>query len=185
LTTTTYLPRKKFKLDRIVPTENDKTFRKQLLHGDVHDQGAAMLGGVSGHAGLFGNANDMAIILQMLLNGGHYGGISYIEKSTIDEFTSMQFPLNDNRRGIGFDKPMIIYEDDGPNCEGASPKSFGHAGFTGTYMWADPQNGLIYVFISNRVHPDAWNNKISEMNIRTRVHQMFYEAIEKSETFAD
>jgi beta-glucosidase-like glycosyl hydrolase/CubicO group peptidase (beta-lactamase class C family) len=179
LQTTTFLPRKKFSLERIVPTENDRYFRKQLLRGDVHDQGAAMLGGVSGHAGLFGNANDMAIIMQMLLNEGNYGGIHYIDSATVHEFTRLQFPLNDNRRGIGFDKPMIEYEDDGPNCESASPASFGHAGFTGTYMWADPENGLVYVFLSNRVHPASSNNKISEMNIRTGLHQLFYNAIEK------
>jgi CubicO group peptidase (beta-lactamase class C family) len=181
LKTTGFQPRKRYSLDRIPPTERDKTFRKQLIHGDVHDQGAAMLGGISGHAGLFGNANDMAVILQMLLNKGFYGGKTYLDGRTIKEFTKMQFPLNGNRRGIGFDKPLIIYEDDGPNCESASPSSFGHSGFTGTYMWADPENGLLYVFLSNRVYPDAWNNKISEFNVRTSIHQLFYDAVENAD----
>ncbi len=182
---TGFHPRQKWDLERIAPTENDREFRKQLVHGDVHDQGAAMLGGVSGHAGLFSNAKDMAVVMQMLLDGGRYGGIRYLEQETIKEFTKTQFPLNGNRRGIGFDKPLFEYEADGPNCKSASPSSFGHSGFTGTYMWADPANGLVYVFLSNRVYPDASNNKISKLNIRTNLHQVFYEAIEKSENFAD
>jgi CubicO group peptidase (beta-lactamase class C family) len=184
LSTTCYLPRKHFPLERIVPTEKDNVFRHQLLHGDVHDQGAAMLGGVSGHAGLFSNANDLGIFLQMLLNEGKYGNKQYFTHETIDEFTQLQSPLNENRRGIGFDKPLIEYEEDGPTCEGASKLSFGHSGFTGTYLWADPANGLVYIFLSNRVHPDADNNRISELNIRTKIHQYFYDAIKKSEIFA-
>jgi len=182
---TGFHPRQKWDLERIAPTENDREFRKKLVHGDVHDQGAAMLGGVSGHAGLFSNAKDMAMVMQMLLNGGTYGGIRYLEQETIKEFTKTQFPLNGNRRGIGFDKPLFEYEEDGPNCKSASSSSFGHSGFTGTYMWADPANGLVYVFLSNRVYPDASNNKISKLNIRTNLHQVFYEAIEKSKNFAD
>jgi beta-glucosidase-like glycosyl hydrolase/CubicO group peptidase (beta-lactamase class C family) len=184
MSSTGFLPRKSFNLERIVPTEYDRVFRQQLLHGDVHDQGAAMLGGVAGHAGLFSNANDMGIFLQMLLNEGAYGGITYFQPETVHEFTQLQSPLNENRRGIGFDKPLIEFEEDGPTCEGASKLSFGHSGFTGTYMWADPANGLIYVFLSNRVHPDSGNNKISEWNIRTKIHQFFYDAIEKSKIFA-
>jgi len=181
LKTTGFLPLKRFSSSRIPPTENDKILPEAGLKGDVHDQGAAMLGGISGHAGLFSDAADMAAILQMLLNGGVYGSHKYLDESTIKEFTSMQFPLNENRRGIGFDKPMILYEEDGPNCKSASPSSFGHSGFTGTYMWADPENGLIYVFLSNRVHPNAWNNKISELNIRTAIHQLLYDTIDNSD----
>ncbi|MCK4287796.1 MAG: serine hydrolase [Bacteroidales bacterium] len=180
LTTLTYLPRNKFELSRIVPTEDDKIFRKQLLHGDVHDPGAAMLGGVSGHAGLFSNANDMAIFMQMLLQNGEYAGINYVDTLTVKEFTKQQFPLNDNRRGIGFDKPLPVYDEDGPTCKSASLESFGHSGFTGTYAWADPENNLIYIFLSNRVHPDVSNNKITELDIRTNIHQAIYDALENA-----
>ena len=179
LTRLTYLPRQKFLLSQIAPTENDTVFRKQLLRGDVHDQGAAMLGGVSGHAGLFGDSRDVAAIMQMLLNGGVYNGVQYLKKQTVDEFTSYQFRENDNRRGLGFDKPLYEYEDHRTNCKSASPGSFGHSGFTGTYTWADPENGLVYVFISNRVNPDMHNNKLSELDIRTNIHQLFYDALEK------
>jgi CubicO group peptidase (beta-lactamase class C family) len=179
-----FLPRKRFELDRIAPTENDKIFRNQLIHGDVHDPGAAMLGGISGHAGLFSDANDMGVIGQMLLQGGIYGSERYLQAETIKEFTERQFPLNDNRRGIGFDKPLPEYSTEGPACKSASAESFGHMGFTGTYIWVDPENGLVFVFLSNRVHPDADNNKLSGMNIRPKIHQLFYDTIEKSTTFA-
>ncbi len=175
----TYLPRKKFPLNRIVPTEDDTVFRKQLLRGDVHDQGAAMLGGVSGHAGLFGNARDVAAMMQMFLNGGVYNGIEYLRPEVIKEFTTCQFPELGNRRGLGFDKPLLEYEDHRTNCKSTSPASFGHSGFTGTYTWADPANGLVYVFISNRIYPDMHNNKISELDIRTNIHQLFYDSLEK------
>jgi CubicO group peptidase (beta-lactamase class C family) len=161
-----------------MPTENDTIFRKQLIHGDVHDPGAAMLGGVSGHAGLFSDANDLAIILQMLLNNGEYGGKRYFLPATVKEFTKIQFPENGNRRGAGFDKPQITYTPDGPSCRSASPRSFGHSGFTGTYFWADPDNQLLYVFLSNRVYPNASNQKISEMNIRTKIHQKMYDILD-------
>ncbi len=172
-----YKPRRFFGLDRIIPTENDREFRHQQLLGDVHDQGAAMMGGVSGHAGLFGNAYDVAVVMQMLLNGGNYGGRNFIEKETVTEFTSVQFPENDNRRGLGFDKPMLEFEEHRGNCKSASPTSFGHSGFTGTYTWADPETGLVYVFLSNRVYPDMNNGKIMKLDIRTNIHQLFYEAI--------
>ncbi len=183
LSTTGFLPRERFTLDRIPPTEQDITFRFQLVHGDVHDQGAAMLGGVSGHAGLFSDANDLGIIAQMLLQGGTYGGVKYLKPETIKEFTEWQFPLNDNRRGIGFDKPLPEYIPEGPCCKSASAASFGHTGFTGTYFWADPENQLVFIFLSNRVYPDATNNKLSGMNLRPKIHQVFYNAIEKSTTF--
>jgi CubicO group peptidase (beta-lactamase class C family) len=177
LPTMGYLPLKRFSRDCIVPTEDDKIFRKQLLLGDVHDQGAAMLGGVSGHAGLFSNAFDLAVIMQMLLDQGEYGGQKYLEGEVVREFTKTQFPLNQNRRGIGFDKPMLEYDEDGPTCKSVSPKSFGHSGFTGTYAWADPENGLIYVFLSNRIYPDAGNTRIMDLDIRTNLHQVFYDAL--------
>ena len=172
-----YLPRKKFPLVMIAPTENDTIFRHQLLRGDVHDQGAAMLGGVSGHAGLFGTAHDVAAIMQMLLNGGVYNGVQVLQAETIRKFTDYQFPENDNRRGLGFDKPLLEYEDHRTNCRSASPSSFGHSGFTGVYTWADPETGLVYVFLSNRVYPDANNTKISDLDIRTNIHQLFYDAM--------
>ena len=172
-----YQPRRFFPPGKIVPTENDQVFRHQLLHGDVHDQGAAMLGGVSGHAGLFGDACDVAVMMQMYMDGGNYGGRHFISKETLQDFTSYQFPENDNRRGLGFDKPLLEYEDHRTNCRSASPESFGHSGFTGTYAWADPETGLIYVFLSNRVCPDMHNSKIMDLDIRTNIHQLFYDAI--------
>ena len=183
LTTMGYNPLDRFSVGRIVPTENDTTFRKQLVHGYVHDPGAAMLGGVSGHAGLFSNATDLATVMQMLLQNGYYGGIRYIESKTINDFTKQQFPLDENRRGVCFDRPYPEYDSLGPCCEAVSQKSFGHSGFTGTYTWADPENGLVYVFLSNRVCPDASNGKIVKMNIRTEIHQAMYDIInEQSST---
>jgi len=175
-----FLPREHFELSGITPTEDDKEFRNQLIHGDVHDPGAAMLGGIAGHAGLFSNANDLAILMQMLLQNGEYAGKKYLNKETIKEFTRCQFPLTGNRRGIGFDKPLLEYDSNGPTCEDASPESFGHSGFTGTYVWADPKENFIYIFLSNRVYPDASNWKIVEYNIRTNLHQAFYDAIKNS-----
>ena len=172
-----YQPRRYFPLQNIIPTENDQVFRHQLLHGDVHDQGAAMLGGISGHAGLFGNAYDVAVMMEMFLNGGVYGGRHFIKPETLNDFTSYQFPEKDNRRGLGFDKPLHEYEEHRTNCRSASPESFGHSGFTGTYTWADPETGLIYVFLSNRVYPDMHNSKIMDLDIRTSIHQLFYDAI--------
>jgi beta-N-acetylhexosaminidase len=183
LSTTGFLPRKRFPLDRIPPTEYDTIFRKQLVHGDVHDQGAAMLGGISGHAGLFSNANDVGVIAQMLIQEGTYGGVTYLKPETIKEFTEWQFPMNDNRRGIGFDKPLPEYVTEGPCCKSASPSSFGHTGFTGTYVWADPENDLVYVFLSNRVYPDAANNRLASSNLRPKIQQVLYDAIEKSTIF--
>ena len=175
LSTITYNPINKFPLERIPPTEYDKVFRKQLVHGYVHDQGAAMLGGVSGHAGLFSNSNDLAIIMQMLLNGGEYGGQRYINEKTVRLFTKRQ--NNKSRRALGFDRPED--KKGGPAAESASPKSFGHTGFTGTAVWADPKHDLIYVFLSNRVYPSADNKKLITNDVRTKIHQVIYDAIEK------
>ncbi|MBU1012926.1 MAG: serine hydrolase [Bacteroidetes bacterium] len=182
LSNISYLPRRKYALSRIIPTELDTMFRHQLVHGDVHDPGAAMLGGVSGHAGLFSNATDLAVIMQMLLQKGSYGGQQYFTQQTINDFTKYQFPLNENRRGLGFDKPLLEYVKGGAVSFSASADSFGHSGFTGTYAWADPQHGLVYVFLSNRIHPDAANSKIMDLNIRTEIHEAFYHAINKTKT---
>jgi CubicO group peptidase (beta-lactamase class C family) len=170
-----YLPLERNRLWQIPPTENDTVFRHQLIHGYVHDQAAAMFGGVAGHAGLFGNSNDLAVLFQMLLQKGEYAGRTYIDSSTVRLFTSQQFP--GNRRGLGFDKPQLIRNADGPACPSASGLSFGHTGFTGTYVWADPESELIIVFLSNRINPDAENNKITQMSIRTRIQQAVYNAI--------
>lgn len=177
MATLTFNPLQKFEINRIIPTENDTVFRHQLVRGYVHDPGAAMLGGVSGHAGLFSDANDLAILLQMLMNNGVYAGRRYLKTEIVNEFTSVQYPEYENRRGLGFDKPLLQYADNGPSCESASPSSYGHSGFTGTYIWADPATDLVFVFLSNRVNPTADNHKLSDMNIRTRVHEMFYQVI--------
>ncbi|MFM1876060.1 MAG: hypothetical protein RL266_1797, partial [Bacteroidota bacterium] len=176
LQTMGYLPRQHMELDRIVPTEYDMTFRKQLVQGHVHDQGAALLGGVGGHAGLFSNAQDLAVIMQLFLNEGEYGGTRYVSAQTIREFIKCQFCKSGNRRGIGFDKP----EPDGkggPTCECVSYLSFGHTGFTGTMAWADPDKQIVYIFLSNRVYPDAENTKLLKMDVRTRIQQVIYDAI--------
>lgn len=174
-------PLNTFSPDEIVPTENDTYFRHQLIHGYVHDPGAAMLGGVSGHAGLFANANDMAILMQMLLQKGYYGGIQYLEPATVTQFTKQQFPLNDNRRGIGFDKPEPEDREEGPTCKDATLASFGHSGFTGTYMWVDPEYQLIYIFLSNRINPTANNTKLIKMNTRTKIQQIIYNSLPRIE----
>jgi CubicO group peptidase (beta-lactamase class C family) len=176
-----YNPHNGFEVQDLIPTEYDTVFRNQLIRGDVHDPGAAMLGGVAGHAGLFANADDLAVLMQMLLQNGSYGGKQYLGEKTIREFTRSQYPLKGNRRGAGFDKPLLIPAPHGPSCESASPLSFGHSGFTGTYLWADPANNLIFVFLSNRIYPSAVNQQISEMNIRTRIHQAMYDALEKNQ----
>ena len=173
-----YKPLKHIELDKIAPTENDKTFRMQQLQGDVHDQAAALMGGVSGHAGLFGNARDLAVMLQLLLDEGYANNRQFLSGYTIKKFTSAPFKDNLNRRGIGFDKPEVD-----PSVEYYTPakqssmRSFGHTGFTGTFAWADPENNLIVVFLSNRVYPDANNNKISQNDIRTKIHEAFYDAV--------
>jgi len=178
MTTTGYLPKKRFGLDRITPTEYDLVFRKQLIHGDVHDPGAAMLGGVGGHAGVFSSANDLAKLMQMYLNGGTYGGVRYLNDTTLNEYTKRQFKdvENENRRAAGFDKPFLCGVG-GPTCDAISQNSYGHSGFTGTITWVDPKHELVYVFLSNRVYPDADNKKLLKMNIRTDIQQVIYTAI--------
>ena len=175
LSTMGFHPRKRIELNRIVPTEYDMTFRKQLIQGDVHDPGAAMLGGVGGHAGLFSNANDLAVLMQLFLNEGEYGGKRYISEETIKEFIKCQFCKNGNRRGIGFDKPEP--SGGGPTCECVSMLSFGHTGFTGTMAWADPEKDIVYIFLSNRVYPDADNSKLLKMDVRTNIQQVIYDSL--------
>jgi beta-N-acetylhexosaminidase len=172
-----FCPTHRYSRKHIVPTEDDLVFRKQLLHGYVHDPGAAMLGGVCGHAGLFSNANDLAKLMQMYLNGGSYGGERYIKEKTIEYFISCQDIKNGNRRGLGFDKPEPDTTKSGPTFTGVSPESYGHTGFTGTMAWADPEFKIIYIFLSNRVYPDAVNNKLIELDIRTKIQQVIYESI--------
>jgi CubicO group peptidase (beta-lactamase class C family)/beta-glucosidase-like glycosyl hydrolase len=168
-----YAPLKRFPFSQITPTEYDNVFRKSLIRGTVHDERAAMLGGYSGHAGLFGNALDLAKLGQMLLQQGEYGNLRYFKPETIDLFTSKQFDTS--RRGLGWDKPL---QNDmaSPVSWWASPKTFGHTGFTGTCLWIDPEFDLVYVFLSNRVYPDR-NNKLITANIRSRIQDVIYQAI--------
>jgi CubicO group peptidase (beta-lactamase class C family) len=169
-----YLPLEHFDRSHIIPTENDQAFRKQLLHGFVHDPGAAMLGGVAGHAGIFANATDLASIMQLFLNKGQYAGMEFFSESVCNEYTKQQFP--GNRRGAGFDRPNA---SGGGTCdELASSQSFGHSGFTGTLAWADPKNKVIFIFLSNRVNPSQDNWKIRDMNIRTRIQHVIYQSLQ-------
>lgn len=176
--TLTFNPTGQYSLDRIVPTENDNFFRKAQLHGVVHDEGAAMMLGVSGNAGLFSNAQDLAKVYQMLLNEGQYGAKRYLKPETIQEFTKVQFPENDNRRGLGFDKPLLTYDARISSvAKDSSPASFGHTGYTGTLVWADPENDLLFIFLSNRVYPTRNNGKIYDLNVRPNIHNLVYELL--------
>ena len=169
---TVFKPLEQFPLSRIVPTEDDDYFRHQLVHGYVHDPAAAMLGGVAGHAGLFSTTHDFAKLMQMLLNEGAYGGKRYFDPATVQLFTSQQY--EDNRKGLGFDKPEPDTSKVSPTGELASLQTFGHTGFTGTCIWADPKHDLIYGFFSNRVHPDADNEKLISMDFRTKIQDAIY-----------
>ena len=171
----TYNPLDIFEKSQIPPTEEDDYFRFQKIHGHVHDMGAAMQNGVGGHAGLFSNANDVAKIMQMYLQKGSYGGETYLKSNTIDKFNTCHYCDQENRRGVGFDKPQL--KDDGPTCGCLSMNSFGHSGFTGTYAWADPDEEIIYVFLSNRTYPESKNNRLLKYNIRTEIQRLIYESI--------
>lgn len=162
--------------ETIIPTEEDLTFRKQLLWGDVHDQMAALMGGVSGHAGLFANAHDLAVITQMFLDEGKFEGKQLLKPQTIRYFTTAPFTANKNRRGLGFDKLPLEKKGSSTASLSASMKSYGHTGFTGTFFWADPVNKLAIVFLSNRVCPSADPNNLAKLNIRTLLHDVLYEA---------
>jgi len=171
-----FTPLNYFPETSIMPTQLDNEFRGQLLRGYVHDPGAAMLGGVGGHAGIFANATDLASLMQLFLNKGVYGNVNYLSNDVVDEYTRSQF--SGNRRGIGFDRPKM---SGGGTChELASQLSFGHSGFTGTLAWVDPKYGINYVFLSNRVCPDQENWKIRDMNIRTEIQRVIYEAVVKN-----
>jgi CubicO group peptidase (beta-lactamase class C family) len=170
-----FLPYKRFPLNQIVPTENDEIFRHSLLDGYVHDPTAALLGNVSGNAGLFSSANDLAILYQMLLNRGTYGGDEYFKPATVDEFTAKQSDVS--RRGIGFDRWDPIADRHYPS-KLASPKTFGHTGYTGIGVWVDPTYNLVYIFLSNRVNPKV-TDKLSSLNVRPRIQDAVYEAIQK------
>lgn len=176
-------PYRKYNLSRIVPTEYDSLFRKQLLHGTVHDEGAAMLGGISGHAGLFATANDLMKLMELYRRMGEYGGEQIIKREVMEEYTKVQFPENNNRRGLGFDKPLLnnseVSEKNAYPCKSASPSSFGHSGYTGTFVWVDPEYDITYVFLTNRVYPTRNNNLISDLNIRTNILQAIYDSITK------
>jgi beta-N-acetylhexosaminidase len=176
-------PYLKYPLNRIVPTEYDSLFRKQLLHGTVHDDGAAMLGGISGHAGLFATANDLMKLMELYRRMGDYGGEQLISKDVIKEYIRVQYPQNENRRGLGFDKPLLnnasLKPEDIYPTIGASPQSFGHSGYTGTFVWIDPKYDLTYIFLCNRVYPTRNNNLVSDLNIRTEILQVIYDSINK------
>ncbi|MEP7142324.1 MAG: glycoside hydrolase family 3 N-terminal domain-containing protein [Ferruginibacter sp.] len=177
LTTAGFKPREHLTLNQVAPTEMEKQFRRQLIRGDVHDPGSAMFGGVAGHAGLFSDAYDIAVIMQMLMNGGEFNGRRYFQKETVDLFTAYHSDIS--RRGYGFDKPE---KDNNTRpepypCLSASPLTFGHTGFTGTCTWADPAKKLVYVFLSNRVCPVGDNPLLGKMNVRPAIHETIYRAM--------
>ncbi len=171
-----YLPLDRMSKSKITPTERDVYYRNSLVHGIVHDPGAAMMGGVSGHAGLFGNANDVAKLLQMNAQGGMYAGSQYFQTGTVFRFALKQF--EDNRRGLGWDKPAPKGQRT-PVSTYASPATYGHTGFTGTAVWVDPAYKLTYIFLSNRIYPTANNRILIKKNIRTRIQDIIYQAVEK------
>jgi CubicO group peptidase (beta-lactamase class C family) len=182
-TTLTYNPYLHFTLNRITPTETDNLFRGQNILGFVHDESAAMLGGISGNAGLFGSANDLAKLFQMYLQKGYFGGKRYISEETVNRFIKPRFPENNNRRALGFDKPLLDNKTKSAGnaypAKGVSSSSFGHSGFTGTFVWVDPDNGLLYIFMSNRVYPTRENSKLFELNIRSGMLQSICDGINK------
>ena len=183
---TAFKPSYAFPLSAIIPTERDKYFRQELIHGDVHDPGAAMLGGVGGHAGLFSTANDLGKLMQMYLDDGMFSGERYLQPGVVTAYAKCQFcadsiPMDgeENRRAAGFDKPQF-HGNPGPTCDCVSMNSFGHSGFTGTLAWADPEEEVVYIFLSNRIYPDATNRKLLSLNIRTRIQEEIYKAIYNS-----
>ncbi len=179
-TNLTFNPYKTYPLDRIVATEYDSLFRKQLLKGTIHDEGAAMFGGVSGHAGLFGTANDLAKLLQLYLQDGEYGGEEIIKSNVVSEYSRCVHCEDGNYRAMGFDRPNRPGDPKGNTAPSAPATSFGHTGFTGTYGWVDPENQIVYVFLSNRVHPTRENTQLYKLNTRTNVMQVIYEAMESA-----
>ena len=176
-------PYLKYPLSRIVPTEYDSLFRKQLLRGTVHDETAAMLGGISGHAGLFATANDLMKLMDLYRRMGEYGGEQLIGRDVMEEYTGVQFPENNNRRGLGFDKPLLnnseLTQQEAYPTRSASHSSFGHSGYTGTFVWVDPVYDISYIFLCNRVYPTRNNNLLSDLNIRTEILQAIYDSIKE------
>ncbi|MEH6770771.1 glycoside hydrolase family 3 N-terminal domain-containing protein [Maribacter arcticus] len=172
---TSYNPLEKFEKNMIVPSEEDDYYRYGTVQGYVHDMGAAMQAGVGGHAGLFSNSNDIAKIMQMYLQNGYYGGTKFFDSRTVKKFNTCYFCDMNVRRGVGFDKPQL--EHSGPTCGCVSRKSFGHSGFTGTYTWADPEEEIVYVFLSNRTYPSASNTLLVKSGLRTRIQQVIYDSI--------
>mgnify|MGYP000102732406 CR=1 FL=1 len=173
-------PKKKNFPNKIVPTELDTLFRHRLTRDWVHDENAALMGGISGNAGLFATAKDLAKLMQMYMNYGVYGGKRYLPEATVREFTKVQYPENENRRGLVFDKPLLNNRElalkDAYPAPMSSPESFGHSGFTGTFVWADPKDQLVFIFLSNRVYPSRDHRNLYSLNIRTALHSVFYEA---------
>ena len=167
----------------IAPTEMDQVFREQTVHGHVHDPGAAMLGGVAGHAGLFSNAYDLARLFYMLMRGGYYGGEALLDAETIHAWTQRVDPDPEHRKACGFDRPEAE-PDEGPTCNEAGWASFGHTGFTGTVAWADPDADLVFIFLSNRVHPNAENWKLVKLNVRTEIQRVIYQTLQRPERFS-
>lgn len=172
---TLFNPLSSFEKKEIAPSEKDNYFRNDVVHGYVHDMGAAMLGGVAGHAGLFSNAREVAILMQMLLNGGSYLGTEYIKPQTVKQYTSRHY--RSQRRGIGFDMKQLDPDEKLNMSEAANDGTFGHLGFTGTSVFADPEENLIYVFISNRTYPTMKNRVFGRKNYRPRIQSVFYKAL--------
>lgn len=175
LTTLGYHPLSKFPQARIAPTEEDNFFRQDLIRGIVHDPMAALYGGVAGNAGLFSNARDLAVLLQMNLQDGYYGDKRYLPRGVVKQFTQKQ--SNKNYRGLGWDKPNKDNTKPSYISTYASADAYGHSGFTGAVAWVDPQYDLIYIFLSNRVCPDTSPNRLNEQKIRASIHDVVYQAM--------
>jgi len=175
-----FLPKNRSFSNQVVPTEKDTLFRKTIIKAWVHDENAALLGGISGNAGLFGTATDLAKVMQMYMQYGTYGGKRYLQEASVKEFTRVQYIQNENRRGLGFDKPLLnnstLALSKAYPAPEASAASFGHSGFTGTFVWADPESELVFIFLSNRVYPSRTNRNLYNLNIRPALHQVFYKA---------
>jgi beta-N-acetylhexosaminidase len=174
--TLTFNPMRFYPKNRMIPTEVDTFFRNVPLQGIVHDEGAAMMQGVSSNAGLFGTTLDLAKIMQMYLWKGQYGGERYISTNTLDLFTTCHYCNEGNHRGLAFDKPILENKENGSTAIDASMHSFGHSGYTGTFAWADPDTGILFIFMSNRVYPTRLNRKLYQLNVRPAMHQVIYDA---------
>ena len=182
--TLTFNPLEKFSAHQIVPTEIDTFFRMEPIHGKVHDEGAIMMKGISGNAGLFSNAEDLAPVFQMLLDHGKVDGLYLLSPQTIQLFTTAQYPGNENRRGLGFDKPLLLYDSIASSvAKSASIESYGHTGYTGTLAWADPAENLVFIFLTNRVYPSRTFRALYQLNVRPTIHQFIYDYFREIETW--